>query len=144
MAAAIIPPAYPFVSVLTDTKALMPIAQRQTGVVALVGRTESNANDVGTATANAPVEVSSLDDAKPFAGLDVNGVVNRPTDLYTSLLLAMQQNPPPQKIYAVKVAGGDYDAALASIEAISDITFVALANEPDPGAAGPPPTNLAH
>ena len=41
----------------------------------------------------------------------------------------MLQDPKPSKIYGVRVGGDDYAAALASLEAADDVTFVSLAEE---------------
>lgn len=140
---AIIPAAYPFIDVVVNTAGLTPIATRLTGVVAVVGKAQSGGNNVGSAPVNTPLEVSTLEDAAQFAGLDGGGAVTKRTSLYDSLVLAMQQNPPPQKIYGVKVDGDDYGAALATLESVGDVTFVTLANESGPGDAPPKaPTKL--
>jgi hypothetical protein len=47
----------------------------------------------------------------------------------------MLQDPKPAKIYGVRTAAAAYAAALASLEAADDVTFVALANETAVGAA---------
>jgi hypothetical protein len=52
-----------------------------------------------------------------------------PTPLYNSLVLALQQDPPPSKVYGVRAAANGYAAALRSLEAVDDVTFVALAEE---------------
>jgi len=138
--------AYPFIEVRIDTSALQPVAERSPGVIALVGKTPNGAAG-GTAPANTPLAVDTLDQAADLFARVNNGVV-QPTTLYSSLALAMLQDPKPSKIYGVRVAGDDYAAALASLEAADDVTFVALANEFDVGAVakeGPPPvaaTNL--
>ena len=138
-----IPAAFPFIDVTINTSGLVPVAQRLTGVIAVVGKAQSGGNNVGTAPVNTPLEVSSLDDAAQFAKLNPDNSIATHTALYDSVALAMQQNPPPQKIYAVKINGDDYAAGLATLEAIGDIGFVSLANETDPGATPPAdPTHL--
>jgi hypothetical protein len=136
--------AYPFIEVMVDTRALVPIAQRSPGVIAIVGKTPAAAAG-GSAAANTPLVVDTLDQAADlFARRNADGTVAE-TVLYQSLAIAMQQDPKPTKIYGVKVAGDNYAAALAGLEAADDVTFVALANEVGVGAAataGNPPTNL--
>jgi hypothetical protein len=135
-----VPAAFPFIEVNIDTSALQPVAQRAPGVIAVVGKTPGGAAG-GTATANTPFVVDSRDQAADlFAREDANGNVVE-TALFTSLALALLQDPKPSKIYGVRVAGDDYAAALAGLEAADDVTFVALANETTVGAASPP-TNL--
>jgi hypothetical protein len=132
--------AYPFIQVKIDTSGLQPVAQRSPGVIAIVG--ESNA---GTADANKPYEVDTLDDAlKLFASLDGSGNVV-PTTLYSSLEVALLQDPKPSKIYGVKVASGGHAAGLHALEGADDVTFVALAGLTTVGAAstgGSPATGL--
>ena len=134
-------PAFPFVKVDIDTSGLQPTAERSPGVIAIVGKATPPAN-AGAAVANTPYVITTLDDAASlFAKVDGGGVL-QPTTLYTSIELAFLQDPQPSKIYAVQVQGTNYAAALAALEARDDVTMVALANEFDPGVAGPPPTNL--
>lgn len=132
--------AYPFIEVTIDTSGLQPVAQRSPGVIAIVG--ESNA---GAADANKPYEVDTTDDALHlFASVDGSGNVI-PTDLYSSLEVALQQNPAPTKTYGVKVAAGAQAAGLHALESADDVTFVALANFTTVGAAsggGNPATGL--
>ena len=67
------------------------------------------------------------------------------TALYRSLATAFQQDPKPSKIYGVRVGSDSYAAALAGVEAADDVTFVALAEESNVGAAASgstPATNL--
>ncbi len=125
--------AYPFIDVQIDTSALQPVAQRAPGVIAVVGKTPSGANG-GTADANKPYPVYTKDDAAALFAKVTSGSVT-PTTLYTSLMLAMQQDPKPSKIYGVRVSGDDYAAALSGLEAADDVTFVSLANETAVGAA---------
>jgi hypothetical protein len=135
--------AYPYIEVRIDTSALVPIAQKSPGVIAVVGKTPAGAAG-GAATANKPVVISVLADAADsFAQTVANNVV--PTPLYNSLQTALLQDPKPTKIYGVRVDGTNYAAALAALEAADDVDFVSLANEYDVGAAaggGNPATNL--
>jgi len=126
--------AFPFVEVAIDTSGLQPEAQRAPGVLAIVGGT----GGAGTAAANAPIVVSELADAVPlFNALNAGGQPNPETDLYKALRAAFLQDPRPSKIYAVKVDGTNWAAALVALEAADDVTFVALANAPvRSGAAG--------
>lgn len=119
---ATIPAAYPFINVLIDTSQLRPVAQRAPGVIAIVGET----GGAGTAAVNVPLVVDSLDDAATKFATVTAGTVT-PTKLYTAIKLALLQDPQPSKIYAVKVDGTNYDAALAALEAADDVTFVSLA-----------------
>jgi hypothetical protein len=126
--------AYPFIDVKIDTSGLQPTAERSPGVIAVVGKALPAAN-AGTATVNTPVAVETLDQAADlFAKKDTDGTV-QPTTIYNSLALAMRQDPKPSKIYGVQVNATNYAAALASLEALDDVTMVALANETDVGAA---------
>ncbi len=121
--------AFPFVEVAIDTTGLQPTAQRAPGVVAVVG-----ASNAGSADPNLPLRVdSAAQAAELFASVDALGVVT-PTALYRSLSLALLQDPRPSTIYGVKVAGGNYAEALASLEAADDVTFVSLAEVTQPGA----------
>ncbi|MCG5072067.1 hypothetical protein [Paraburkholderia tagetis] len=141
---ATVPAAFPFILVNIDTSALMPIAQRSPGVIAIVGKTPAGA-DGGDAAFDMPTVVDTASDvSQHFAKINADGSV-ADTTLSTSLKLAMLQSPTPSKIYGVKVNGTDYAGALASLEAADDVDFVCLANETDVGAAaggGNPPTNL--
>jgi hypothetical protein len=124
--AATVPAAYPFVEVSIDTSLLQPTAQRNPGVIAIVGATGGD----GSAAANTPLVVDTPADALVFAQVQ-NGVAT-PNPLYNSLLLALVQDPRPSKIYGVKTANPpDWDAALASLDAADDVTFVSLANVTD-------------
>jgi len=128
--------AFPFIEVHIDTSGLTPVAQRAPGVIAIVGLTAAGA-DGGAAAINTPTVISTLDDAASSFAKVTGGVVAE-TPLYTSLKLAMLQDPQPSKIYGVRVdsaAGDHYAAALSSLEAIDEITFVCLANEKNVGAA---------
>lgn len=130
---AVVPAAFPFIDVRIDTSGLTPVAQRSPGVIAIVGKTADGANG-GAVAANTPEVVSTLDDAATFFANAVGGVVAS-TPLYQSFVTAMEQDPGPSKMYGVRVAGDDYASALASLEAVTDTTFVALANETSVGAA---------
>lgn len=125
--------AFPFVEVAIDTSGLQPEAQRAPGVLAVVGDT----NGKGTAPANVPIEIAELADAVArFNELDGDGVPNPKSDLYRALTAAFLQNPRPSKIYAVKVEGGGWAAALKSLEAADDVTFVTLAASPVKAGGG--------
>ena len=126
--------AFPFIEVTIDTSALRPVAQRSPSVVAVVGVTPSGAPG-GDAQLNTPIQVSTLDDAVTrFARKKPDGTVAE-TPLYSSLALAMEQDPKPSRIYGVRAEAGKYAAALAGLEAADDVTFVSLAREVDVGAA---------
>jgi hypothetical protein len=119
------PPAFPFIEVQIDTTRLRPVAQRSPGVIAVVG-TGTKGDE------NVPTEISTSDDASGFGATST---------LRASLELAMAQNPKPSKIYGVRAstnAAGDpdYATALDSLAGADDVTFVALASEPNPGNAG--------
>jgi hypothetical protein len=140
---AVITAAYPYIEVRIDTSALVPIAQKSPGVIAVVGKTPAAAAG-GTATIDKPYLVSTLDDAAGLFAQTVAGNVVA-TPLYTSLRTALLQDPAPTKIYGVRVDGANYAAALAGLEAADDVDFVSLANEYDVGAAAAganPATNL--
>lgn len=127
--AASVPAAYPFIDVKIDTSALQPVAQRSPGVIAIVG----DAGGAGKGDANHPYEVDTPDDAAQlFATIGGGGAVT-PNTLYSSLLLAMLQDPKPTKIYGVKLDNTtkDWDAALGSLDAADDVDFVSLANVTD-------------
>src|ERR1041385_5443711 len=131
--ASTVPAAYPFIEVRIDTSALQPVASRKPGVIAIVGQTPAGA-DGGTAAVNKPMEVDTLDDAaRFFAKLNADGTVAS-TKLFRSLQVAMLQDPKPSKMYGVRVAS-DYGPGLAALEGVDDVTFVALAEEPNVGAA---------
>ncbi len=131
--------AYPFIEVKIDTSALMPVAQRSPGVIAIVGRGDGESGD-NTVAANIPYRIDTLDDAKwKFVGhedaadfipthvdaSETKNIIYPP--LYSSLKLALLQDPKPSKIYGVRVNGGNYAAALAALEAADDVTLVSLA-----------------
>jgi hypothetical protein len=131
--------AFPFIEVRIDTSGLTPVAQRAPGVIAIVGVTPAGAPG-GTAAPDTPLVVSTVDDAVDLFAERVGTTVND-TALSRSLKIAMLQDPRPSKIYGVRV-GTDYAAALASLEGVDDVTFVALAEEYDVGVAGAPSTDL--
>jgi len=131
--------AFPFIEVRIDTSGLTPVAQRSPGVIAIVGKTPAGPSG-GTAAPNTPLVVSTADDAVNLFAEKVGTTVND-TQLSRSLKLALLQDPAPSKIYGVRV-DPDYAAALAALEGVDDVTFVALAEEYDVGTAGPPATNL--
>jgi hypothetical protein len=125
--------AFPFIQVQIDASALTPVAERAPGVIAVVGQ-----SDAGNVAANTPTTVDNA--------ADVDAKFGANTRLATSLKLALLQSPGPSRVYGVKAAGNppsadDYRAALASLEARDDVTFVSLANEAvdidaaDPNAA---------
>jgi hypothetical protein len=142
--------AFPYVQVLIDTSGLQPVAQRSPGVIAIVGSSANAAeNPMGAAKANEPQEVDTADDAASLFGVDPDTNAPSPTRLSESLLLALEQDPRPSKVYGVAatVSGGtvDYGSALGALEGVDDVTFVALANETTVGtasAAGTPATDL--
>jgi hypothetical protein len=119
--------AYPFIEVRIDTSGLVPVAERAPGVIAVVGKSPNGANG-GQAPVNVPLRVDSIAQAAELFA-KINAGVVAETPLYRSLRLAMLQDPRPSKIYGVRVNGDDYAAALASLEAADDVTFVALAEE---------------
>lgn len=132
--ATLLQPAYPYVTVLIDTSALLPTAQRAPGVVAVVGV----ADDAAATPVNTPAEVTGHDS---IMAAFANGAAANP--LTGSLDLVMAQDPQPSKVYGVRTdAGKDYAAALAGLEAADDVTFVCLASEYDVGSGGNAPTNL--
>lgn len=121
--------AFPYIQVTINTSAMLPIATRSAGVIAVVG-----ISTTGAAPINTPIVVASAADAATnFASLDANGVVI-PTPLYTSLVLAFEQDPQPTKVYGVKVTS-DYAGGLAALEGCDDVTFVSLANVAAVGTA---------
>lgn len=126
---ATIPAAFPFIEVNIDTSALTPVAQRSPGVIAIVGESSSGSADV-----NKPIQVDGLSDLREKFASDrdqLENIVENP--LYRSLKIALLQDPKPSKIYGVKVNGTDYAAALSSLEAADDVTFVSLAGEVESG-----------
>jgi hypothetical protein len=127
---ATVPAAFPFIEVKIDTSALTPVAQRSPGVIAIVGKSTA-----GSAIANKPFVIDTLDQAAGlFATKNADGTVTE-TALYSSLKIAILQDPKPSKIYGVKVDTDNYAGALASLEAADDVTFVSLANEVTVGTA---------
>lgn len=115
--------AFPYIQVTIDTSAMQPVPQRAPGVIAVVG-----VSTAGSAAANTPLVVSDANDAADkFASRDATGVVI-PTPLYSSLVLAFEQDPQPQKVYAVKVAADGEAAGLVALEGVDDVTLVSLAN----------------
>jgi hypothetical protein len=125
--------AFPYIQVTIDTSALQPVAQRSPGVIAVVGATPQGANG-GAAAANTPSVVDTIDDAKTLFAKVTNNVVTS-TKLYSSLVLALLQDPKPQKIYGVRVDGTDFAAALSALEGVDDVTLVSLAGVTDVGQA---------
>jgi hypothetical protein len=125
--------AYPFIEVII-TPPPLPVVKRSPGVIAIVGKTPGGA-DGGDTAPNKPTEILTLDDTVGhFAKKNADGTVAA-TTLYSSIALAFLQDPKPSKIYGVRVDGNNYAAALASLEGVDDVTFVALANESTIGAA---------
>lgn len=125
--------AFPFIEVTIDTSGLSPVAVRSPGVVAVVGKTAAGAAG-GSAKPNEPHVVDTLADAADLFAKVTSGVVGE-TPLYRSLRAAMGQSPKASKVYGVAVQGNDYAAALASLEPVDDVTFVALAEETSVGSA---------
>jgi hypothetical protein len=119
--------AYPFVEV----KIVPPpaaVAMRSTGVVAVVGITPVGGAG-GTAPVAAPrVVTTAAEAATLFASTGAGGAVV-PNALYDSLVLALQQDPPPVKVYGVRAEASGYAAALRALEAVDDVRFVCLARE---------------
>jgi hypothetical protein len=88
----------------------------------------------GAAAVGVPRVVSDANEALAlFASRNASGIV--PNPLYSSLALALLQDPRPSKVYGVKIAAAGEAAGLAALEGIDDITFVALANTVAIGAA---------
>lgn len=133
----LVQPAYPYVSVSIDTSGLVPAAQRSPGVVAVVGDAAA-----GAATpAATPVQVTDHDSVmSAFAAGDAA------SPLTSSLDLVLAQDPAPATVYGVATGeAGSYAAALASLEAADDVTFVCLAGETavgTPASGGTPATGL--
>lgn len=123
--------AYPFVNVTIDTSGIRPVAQRQPGVICLVGTTAlAGGGHAGSAEVNQVVACETLDDARSFFGT-ANGALAR-NPLYNALELVFMQDRRPSGIYAVRSAGDgaeDYGAALRASESATDITFEGLAGE---------------
>src|SRR5215472_17494375 len=112
--ATLLQPAFPFVSVVIDTSALLPVAQRAPGVVA---------------------------DHDSVMAAFANGTTANP--LTQSLDLVLQQDPMPSKVYGVRTDNAkNYGDALSALEAADDVTFVCLAAEYNVGAGGGTPTSL--
>ncbi len=135
--------AYPFVEVVIDTSGLTPVARRSPGVIAIVGTTPNGAAG-GTAAVNTPHRVDTLDQAHSlFARVNADGTVSR-TPLSRAIEVALLQDPRPSKIYGVRASGAEYAAALTALDAADDVTFVAIAEESDVGAAanGSPASGL--
>jgi hypothetical protein len=135
--------AFPFIEVSVDTSALQPIAQSSPGVLAVVGATAAGAAG-GAAAPNTPTLVSTVEDADTLFSSVTNGVAAA-NPLHDALVLALLQNPRPSTLYGVRVDGDNVAAALASLEAADDVTFVALAATTDVGGAANganPPTGL--
>lgn len=122
--------AYPFIEVKIQPPPAAP-PQRAPGVVAIIGETAAKAGD---APANVPKDVYSIGEAKIRFSLDDKGdpVAN---SLYDSVELALKQDPAPSTVYGVKVANGDFAAALSALEALDDVTIVTFANTTTVGKA---------
>jgi hypothetical protein len=132
--ATLLQPAYPYVTVIIDTSALLPVAQRASGVVAVVGL----ADDAAATAVNTPAEVTDHDSI--MAAFANGTTANALTE---SLDLVFAQDPMPSKVYGVRTdAGKNYAAALTGLEAADDVTFVCLAREFTVGSDGNAPTNL--
>ena len=128
-----LPAAYPFITITINESGLIPVAQKSPGVIAIVGKAFVGPNEVTTTAANTPVVIMTPGDVAQFAQ---GPAANQQTALSNSLTLALEQNPAPSKIYAVRTAENDYASALQSLEAVDDVDFVALANETDITALG--------
>ncbi len=125
--ATLVQPAYPYVNVFIDTSALVPVAQRAPGVVAVVGQADAAA----AAAENTPTEVTDHDSI-----MALFSKANAANTLTRSLDLVLAQDPRPSKIYGVRTnTAKDYAPALAGLEAADDVTFVCLANEATVGNA---------
>ena len=115
-----IPAAYPYVDVSIDESALIPVATRSAGVIAVVGGAVAGNSEVTTTPENTPVVIDTAEDTAQF-GKVTSGAVSTSTALRDSLLIALEQNPRPNKIYGVraKVTNNkpDYASALQSLEA---------------------------
>lgn len=125
--------AYPFVEV----KVIPPpaaVARRATGVVAVVGITPDGPTGGAAPVAAPRVVTTAAEAAKLFAETNAGGALVTPTPLYASLLLALQQDPPPVKVYGVRAAANGYEDALRALEAVDDVNFVSLAGETDVAA----------
>ncbi len=125
--------AYPYIKVTIDTRGLQPKATRAVGNVGIIGST----GGAGTPTPNVPVLVSSESDARDaFTTTNAAGAITQSGPLYKAIAIALQQQPPPSRVYAVPTddsgASPDYGSALASLEA-ADVQFVMLAGEYDAG-----------
>jgi hypothetical protein len=123
----LVQPAYPYVNVTIDTSALVPVAQRSPGVVAVVGNAAAGA----AAQAGTPVQVTDHDSV--MAAFAARSAAN---PLTASLDLVLAQDPGPSTVYGVATgSAGDYAGALSGLEAADDVTFVCLAGEASVGAA---------
>ena len=91
------------------------------------GKTPADASG-GSADKNKPYPVDTLDRAVELFASRTGKVVNE-TPLYSALRMALLQDPKPSKIYGVRVDADNYAAALSSLEAADDVTFVSLASE---------------
>lgn len=124
--------AYPYINVTIDTRGLQPKATRAVGNVGIVGST----GGAGAPTANVPILISSEVDARDnFTTTNAAGAVTASGRLYQSIVAALQQDPPPSRVYAVATddssGSPDYASALAALEA-APVQFVMLAGETDP------------
>lgn len=82
----------------------------------------------GVADADAAVKEAKLREARDTLAQAARKRY-RDNPLYSGLAIALLQDPKPSKVYGVKAAAGGHAAALASLEAADDVTFVALAAE---------------
>lgn len=115
---ATVPVAFPFVDVSIDTSGLVPVAQRSPGVVAVVGASGSAAS-----VANRPYTIDTT--------AQITQLFGEITPLSDALMLVMRQTPRPSGVYGVRVEGDDHAPGLAALEALDDVTFVALAGRTD-------------
>ncbi|MFG3497643.1 hypothetical protein [Streptomyces sp. NPDC047928] len=132
---------FPFIKVRINTSGMRPQARRAVGDIAVVG----SAGAFGTATANVPLQIGSVSEAREqFATQNDKGeFVGGP--LYHAVRTALLQDPAPSRVFAVKTAdepaaGGapdsppvpGYAAALAVVAALP-VQLVCLAGETDVG-----------
>src|SRR5262245_24552636 len=111
--------AYPFVEVKLDDKGLVPVAQREPGVLAIVG--------VATGGAVAPGVPTTVDDVAAAKTAFDGGA------LLDSLTVALKQLPAPSKVYGLRVANDDqagWTDALEVLSGVQDVTFVVAAGKP--------------
>jgi len=117
--------AYPFVEVKLDDKGLVPVAQREPGVLAIVGLANG-----GAAAPGVPTVVDDIAAAK--AAFDGGPLLD-------SLTVALMQLPSPSKVYGLRIANDDpagWTDAFEVLSGIQDVTFVVAAGRPIKTLAG--------